>query len=152
MLKYTVFYTVPSQLVLTERPHWFLLNPCIQPWVEKQSHIPISSLPNDFLVLKSVMWTAHQLSLPFILIISIKLKHLKKKDLLSFLEREQAGGAEGERARTPSRLRPECGAQCGAHSHNPEITTWMNRVRCFTHCATQTPLNWNLFWYEPLTC
>lgn len=59
----------------------------------------------------------------------------------SFLEREssQAGGAEGEGERIPSRLHAECRAQHRAQSHNPKMTTWAQTKSRTLNCTTQVP-------------
>lgn len=53
----------------------------------------------------------------------------------------QAGGAEGEEERIPSRLHAEREAPHRAQSHKPQMVTEPKpRVRNPTDCATQEPL------------
>ena len=68
------------------------------------------------------------------------------------IEEECSGEGQQEREKVPSRLHTQCGTQHGAHSHDPEITTWakiksqmLNRL-CHPGIPTATCLLSSSIW------
>ena len=69
------------------------------------------------------------------------------KDFIYLFEQERARVGERCRGSGTSRLCPECGAQCGAGSHNPAILTCAEIKSLMLNWATQVPLTsiWTIY-------